>query len=180
MESAFQWVTKEGVVAEESMRGIRFNILDVELHADAIHRGGAQIIPTARRVYYACEITANPRFQEPIYLCDIATPSDVMNGVYQCFSQRRGVVFSEESVQGTPLLTVKAYLPVSESFGFTAHLRSLTSGQAFPQCVFSHWDIINQDPFDVKSKAYTITMGIRKRKGLKQELPNLVDYIDKI
>ena len=39
MESAFQWVTKEGVVAEESMRGIRFNILDVELHADAVHRG---------------------------------------------------------------------------------------------------------------------------------------------
>lgn len=39
MESAFQWVTKEGVVAEECMRGIRFNILDVELHADAVHRG---------------------------------------------------------------------------------------------------------------------------------------------
>jgi len=180
MESAFQWVTKEGVVAEEQMRGIRFNIMDVELHADAVHRGGAQIIPTARRVYYAAEYTAAPRFQEPIYLVDIATPNDVMNGVYQCFSQRRGVVFSEESVQGTPLLTVKAYLPVSESFGFTAHLRSLTSGQAFPQCVFDHWDTINQDPFDVKSKAFTITMAIRKRKGLKQELPNLNDYIDKI
>lgn len=39
MESAFQWVTKEGVLAEECMRGIRFNILDVELHADAVHRG---------------------------------------------------------------------------------------------------------------------------------------------
>ena len=37
--NAFQWVTKEGIVAEEIMRGIRFNILDVELHADAIHRG---------------------------------------------------------------------------------------------------------------------------------------------
>jgi elongation factor 2 len=37
MESAFQWVTKEGVLAEEAMRGIRFNIMDVELHADAFH-----------------------------------------------------------------------------------------------------------------------------------------------
>ena len=55
-----------------------------------------------------------------------------MSGVYQCFSQSRGVVFSEESVQGTPLLVVKAYLPVAESFGFTAHLRSFTSGQSFP------------------------------------------------
>jgi elongation factor 2 len=179
MESAFQNVAKEGVVAEESLRGVRFNIQDVELHTDAIHRGGGQIIPTARRVYYACEITAAPKYQEPVYLCSISTPQDVMNGVYQCFSQRRGVVFSEENVQGTPLLEVKAYLPVSESFGFTAHLRSLTSGQAFPQCTFSHWDIINQDPFDVKSQAYTITMNIRKRKGLKQELPVLADYIDK-
>ena len=179
METAFQGATKEGVLAEESLRGVRFNILDVELHTDAIHRGGAQIIPTARRVYYASEMTANPRYQEPVYQCDIQTPSDVMNGVYQCFSQRRGVVYSEENVSGTPLLTVKAYLPVSESFGFTAHLRSLTSGQAFPQCVFSHWDIINQDPFDVKSKAYQITMNIRKRKGLKQELPILSDYLDK-
>jgi elongation factor 2 len=39
IESAFQWVTKEGVIAEEAMRGCRFNILDVELHADAVHRG---------------------------------------------------------------------------------------------------------------------------------------------
>ena len=179
MESAFQNVTKEGVLAEENMRGIRFGIQDVELHNDAIHRGGGQIIPTARRVYYACEMTAVPRYQEPIYLCNIATPQDVMSGVYQCFAQRRGVVFNEESVQGTPLLEVKAYLPVSESFGFTAHLRSLTSGQAFPQCAFDHWDLIQQDPFDVKSKAYEITMNIRKRKGLKQELPVLADYIDK-
>ena len=179
MESAFQNVTKEGVLAEESLRGVRFNIQDVELHNDAIHRGGGQIIPTARRVYYASEMTAGPRYQEPIYLCNIITPLEAMGGVYQCFSQRRGVVFSEESFQGTPLLMVKAYLPVSESFGFTAHLRSLTSGQAFPQSTFSHWDIINQDPFDVKSKAYSITMDIRKRKGLKQELPILSDYVDK-
>ncbi len=102
-----------------------------------------------------------------------------MNGIYQVFSQRRGVVFSEESVMGTPLLNVKAYLPVSESFGFTKHLRSLTSGQAFPQCVFDHWETITSDPCDPKGKSYTIAMTTRKRKGLKQELPNLADFIDK-
>ena len=40
MEAAFQWATKEAVMTEENMRGIRFNIQDVTLHADAIHRGG--------------------------------------------------------------------------------------------------------------------------------------------
>lgn len=62
MEAAFQWATKEGVLCDENMRGIRIDILDVTLHADAIHRGGGQIIPTARRVFYACELTSAPGF----------------------------------------------------------------------------------------------------------------------
>ena len=53
------------------MRGIRFNIFDVALHTDAIHRGGGQIIPTARRALYACQLTAAPRLMEPVYLCEI-------------------------------------------------------------------------------------------------------------
>jgi len=57
-DAAFQWATKEGVMCDENMRGIRFNIYDVTLHTDAIHRGGGQIIPTARRVMYASELTA--------------------------------------------------------------------------------------------------------------------------
>ena len=32
--AAFQWATKEGVCAEESMRGIRFNIVDVTVCSD--------------------------------------------------------------------------------------------------------------------------------------------------
>jgi elongation factor 2 len=49
-------------MCDENMRGNRFDIHDVTLHTDAIHRGGGQIIPTARRVYYACELTAEPKF----------------------------------------------------------------------------------------------------------------------
>ncbi|KAJ8374535.1 hypothetical protein SKAU_G00051150 [Synaphobranchus kaupii] len=46
--AGFQWATKEGVLCEENMRAVRFDIHDVTLHTDAIHRGGGQIIPTAR------------------------------------------------------------------------------------------------------------------------------------
>ena len=56
-------------------------------------------------------------------------------------NRRRGQVFSEEQRPGTPMFTVKAYLPVNESFGFTADLRSHTQGQAFPQSVFDHWEV---------------------------------------
>jgi elongation factor 2 len=44
------------------------------MHADAIHRGGGQIIPTCRRVLYACELTAQPRLCEPVYLVEIQAP----------------------------------------------------------------------------------------------------------
>ena len=86
---------------------------------------------------------------------------------------------SEEAVYWIPLFEIKAYLPVAESFGFTAYLRSLTSSQAFQSSSFSHWEMINQDPFYIKSKAYEITMNIRKRKGLKLELSIINVYIDK-
>jgi elongation factor 2 len=106
-------------MSEENMRGIRFNIKDVTLHADAIHRGGGQITPTARRVFYAAELTAKPRFQEPIFLVEIQCPDDAVGGIYGCLAQRRGIVIGEEPIQGTPLVMIKAYLPVAESFGFT-------------------------------------------------------------
>ena len=41
------------------------------------------------------------------------------------------------------MFTVKAYLPVAESFGFNGELRSHTAGQAFPQSVFDHWEVMN-------------------------------------
>lgn len=58
-------------MCDENVRGVRFNLMDVTLHADAIHRGGGQIIPTARRCLYACILTAKPRFFEPVYLVEI-------------------------------------------------------------------------------------------------------------
>lgn len=38
--AAMQWASKEGAIAEENMRGIVFEVNDVTLHSDAIHRGG--------------------------------------------------------------------------------------------------------------------------------------------
>lgn len=62
-------------MCDENVRGVRFDIHDVTLHADAIHRGGGQIIPTTRRVLYACMLTADPALMEPIYLVEIRVSS---------------------------------------------------------------------------------------------------------
>merc|ERR1712194_967497 len=42
VNSAFQWASKDGPLCEENMRGIRYNLMDVTMHADAIHRGAGQ------------------------------------------------------------------------------------------------------------------------------------------
>jgi len=176
----FQWATKEGPLCDENVRGVRFNIYDVTLHADAIHRGGGQIIPTARRCLYACMLTAEPRLSEPIYSVEIQCPEVAVGGIYGCLNRRRGHVVEENRVAGTPMYVVKAFLPVNESFGFTAHLRQETGGQAFPQCVFDHWQMMQGDPLDPTSKVFEIVRGTRVRKGLAPEPFGLDHYLDKL
>ena len=178
--AAFQWATKEGVLCEENMRNIKFKVLDVTLHADAIHRGGGQIIPTMRRCLYACQLTASPRLLEPVYLVEIQCPESAIGGIYGVLNRRRGHVIAEEQRVGTPLYNIKAHLPVMESFGFTADLRSHTSGQAFPQCVFDHWQVLSGDPLEENSKPNQIVAATRKRKGLNEGIPGLDKFLDKL
>jgi len=178
--AALQWASKDGPLAEENMRGIAFEIEDVVLHADAIHRGGGQIIPTSRRVMYASELTAGPRLMEPVYLVEIQCPEQAIGGVYSVLNQKRGIVFEEQQRPGTPIYNIKAYLPVIESFGFTGTLRAATSGQAFPQCVFDHWEMMSSDPQKEGSQSNVICLEARKRKGLKEIIPTSLDYEDKL
>jgi elongation factor 2 len=179
VNSAWQWITKEGPLCEENMRGVRMNLVDVTMHADAIHRGAGQIAPPMRRCSFAALMTGNPTIQEPVFLVEITVPQDAMSGVYSCMNMRRGCIFEENPREGTPLLQVKAYLPVAESFGFVAALRQQTSGQAFPQCVFDHWDVMPGNAMQ-EGKIQDLVLACRKRKNLKVELPKLVDYLDKL
>ncbi|KAK4386829.1 Elongation factor 2 [Sesamum angolense] len=178
--AGFQWASKEGPLAEENMRGVCFEVCDVVLHADAIHRGGGQVIPTARRVIYASHLTAKPRLLEPVYLVEIQAPEQALGGIYSVLNQKRGHVFEEMQRPGTPLYNIKAYLPVIESFGFSSTLRAATSGQAFPQCVFDHWDMMSSDPLESGSQAATLVADIRKRKGLKEQMTPLSEFEDKL
>jgi len=180
--SGFQWASKEGPLCEENMRCMRFDIHDVVLHTDSIHRGAGQIMPASRRCFFACELTGKPTLMEPYFLVEITCPQDACSGVYNCMNMRRGVIFEENPREGTPLVQMKAHLPVNESFGFVAALRQQTAGQAFPQCVFDHWEMMTHlgDAMTAGSKMQDLILGTRKRKNMKQEMPVLGDYLDKL
>lgn len=178
--SAFMNATGGGVICDEMMRGVKYNIDDVVLHADTIHRGAGQIMPAARRVFYACQIASSPGLMEPMYLVDITVPQQAHSGVYSTLNARRGQIDKIEERVGTPLTQIQAFLPVMESFGFTENLRKNTGGQAFPQMKFSHWESMPGDPYAEGSQSNKLVLAIRKRKGQKEELPSFGDYYDKI
>ncbi|KAJ7657348.1 P-loop containing nucleoside triphosphate hydrolase protein [Mycena polygramma] len=182
--AGLQWAAKEGVCAEENMRGVRFNLLDAVLHSDSIHRGGGQIIPAVRRVMNAACLLAEPALMEPVYLVEIQCPEAVVGDAYACLNQRRAQIRSdrdsEEQRPGTNMFTIEAYLPVSESFGFTAVLRSVTRGQVFPQSVFDHWEVMPGSPLEKGGKMEELVTKIRTRKGLNPAIPPLENYLDRL
>lgn len=181
--TSFQTMCREGVLCGEPLRGVRFNIYDATIHSDNAHRGGAQIMPAARRAMCASQLTGKPVIMEPMYKVEIQVPNTKVSIVYSSLAQKRGRVINEQATIGS-LVSVTGYLPVLESFGFNAFIREATSGQAFPQLVFDHWEEISGDPMDSSSKISQIVRDIRKRKDPKNpkatEIPPLEYYLDKL
>ena len=170
-----------GPMCDEPCRNVLCKLMDVTLHADSIHRGMGQIMPPARRVVLGTMLKAEPILVEPVFLCEIQVPRAVSGGIYGVLTRRRGHVFEEIDEVGTPMMNIKSYLPVAESFGFTQDLRGATAGQAFPQCVFSHWQAYNGgDPLTEGTKTNEMVKSIRNRKGLAPEVPTPDRYLDKL
>jgi elongation factor 2 len=177
---AFQWVTAKGVLCDEPLRGVRFNCVEVALHSDAAHRNGSQILPAGRRALYASLLTARPTLIEPVYLTEITAPLTVCGAVHAVLSKRRGRAFDQVQREGTPLMIIRAHLPVMESFGFDKELRSRTSGQAFPQMIFDHWENLVGDAFAPDNKLFEVITAVRKRKNLDLAIPTLDRYLDRL
>lgn len=181
----FKWACNEGPMCEERIRGLKVWLNDVTLHADAIHRGMGQISPTSRRVVYAGIYLAAPTLLEPIFLVNITCPQAIVGSIYNVLSMRRGNVFDEGEGMAGGVANMRAYLPVAESFGFSQALAEATSGAAFSQLMFDHWQIMGgegdiTDFKDPESKLGKIINAIRVRKGLVAELPPLDRYLDKL
>ncbi|EFC43897.1 translation elongation factor 2 [Naegleria gruberi] len=176
--TSFQQSSSSGGLCDEAMRGVLFKFNDCNLHADSIHRGAGQILQATSRVMTASQLRADPKLVEPMYLVEVQCPQSVMGSVYSVISNRRGVIKSTEMVIGTPLVSITGSLPVLESFGLTEELRGVTQGQAFPQCSFSHWKVMEDNVYDPQSKVHKLIKSIRKRKGLKEDIPLYTDYCD--
>ncbi|KAF0462937.1 P-loop containing nucleoside triphosphate hydrolase protein [Gigaspora margarita] len=182
IRQGFQWGTREGPLCDEPIRNVKFRILDAVIAPEPLFRGGGQIIPTARRVCYSAFLTATPRLMEPVYYVEIQAPADCVSAVYTVLARRRGHVTQDIPKAGSPLYTVKAYIPVIEANGFETDLRTHTQGQAFCQQMFDHWQIVPGDPLDksivlrplepspAQHLARDFMVKTRRRKGLSEDV----------
>ncbi|XP_020603142.1 elongation factor-like GTPase 1 isoform X1 [Orbicella faveolata] len=125
------------------------------------------------------------RLMAAMYTCDIQATAEVLGRMYAVVSKREGRVLREEMKEGSDVFDVTAVLPVAESFGFAEEIRKRTSGLANPQLVFSHWEVVDIDPFwvptteeeythfgekaDSENQARKYMNSVRRRKGLYVE-----------
>jgi elongation factor G len=102
---------------------------------------------------------ANPILLEPMMAVEVETPEDFMGNVVGDLSGRRGMIQGMEDVVGVKV--IKAEVPLSEMFGYSTTLRSLSQGRATYTMEFKHYTqapkniadgIINRDSPDNPDK----------------------------
>jgi elongation factor 2 len=168
--AGFRWACQAGPLCEEPIRGLKVKLMDAQLHEDPVHRGPAQIMPAIRRAILGSFLMAKPVLLEPIYKIGISVPAQWVGECSSIITRKRGRILS--SGQKGALTMITGYIPVAETFGLSAEMRSATSGHAFWQCTFDHWE---KTPENVAAE---VIKQIRERRGLPPEIPKPSRFID--
>ncbi len=158
-----------GPLADEPVQNIKIRLVDVKLHEDAIHRGPAQVIPAVRSAIKGGILLAGDSLLEPIQKLQITVPQDHMGSATSQIQGRRGQVYDMQSEGDT--VTVIGKTPVAELFGFAGDVRSATEGRAMWSTEFAGFELV---PNNLVKE---VVREIRKRKGLKEEMPKPEDYL---
>jgi elongation factor 2 len=158
-----------GPLADEKVQNMKIRLVDVKLHEDAIHRGPAQVIPASRSAIKAGLLIAGDSLLEPMQKISITVPTDQMGAATSQVQGRRGQIFDITSEGDT--VTVVGKAPVAELFGFAGDIRSATEGRAMWSTEFAGFEIVPA------GMVKDVVMAIRKRKGLKEQLPRPEDYL---
>ncbi|KAG0418424.1 Elongation factor 2, partial [Dictyocoela roeselum] len=164
MQEGFRTVTMQGPLIGEKLQGVIFELKDVVLHSDAIHRTGMQISAPMTQVCKGLILAAEPILYEPIFKVEISVNTDYISGVTSTLSGRRGI--SEEFRDCGMQTNIIGYLPVNESFGFNAELLQATKGQASCVLSFSHYSVMPGNARDESTLLGKTIKAIREKRGM--------------
>ena len=201
LNNGFQMATFAGPLCEEPLMGCAFICLEMKLNEDVQDEQDSMYGPLSGQIVSIVKegcrraFQAQPqRLMAAMYSCDITVKADVLGKMYAVLGKRHGKIVQENMIEGSSRFTVTAHLPVIESFDFAAEIRKQTSGLAMPQLVFSHWEVVDLDPFwipqteeeilhygdkaDTENHARRYMNEVRKKKGLAID-EKIVEFAEK-
>ena len=125
-----------GVLAGYEMVDVKVSLIDGSYHEVdssemAFKIAGSMALKEATR-------KAKPVLLEPMMRVEVVVPEEYMGSVTGDLHSRRGRVESTENRLGSTIIQCK--VPLSEMFGYSTDLRSMTQGRATYSMHFSHYD----------------------------------------
>jgi elongation factor G len=136
VDKGIQDTLKAGVLAGFPVVDVKVHLTfgsyhDVDSNENAFRMAGSMAFKEAMR-------KASPVILEPMMAVEVETPEDYMGNVMGDLSGRRGIVQGMDDMVGGGKI-VRAEVPLSEMFGYSTSLRSLTQGRATYTMEFKHY-----------------------------------------
>jgi elongation factor 2 len=163
----FEFACKAGPLCGEPVRHLKVDLVDFQLDEEF---DSFEVMRGVGKAVFGSFLTAQPILMEPVYKIIITIASELTSETSRILCSRRGKVTSFE--QKGLLAVISGFIPVSETFGFSKELRTTTSGRAFWQSFFDHWEKMPQ-----KLSLQVIT-DLRQRKGLSPEVPKPEKFLE--
>nr|WP_034330355.1 elongation factor G [Herbaspirillum sp. B39] len=136
VDKGIQESLKAGVLAGYPVVDVKATLTfgsyhDVDSNENAFRMAGSMAFKEAMK-------RAGPMLLEPMMQVEVETPEEFMGNVMGDLSSRRGMVQGMEDMVGGGKL-VRAEVPLSEMFGYSTTLRSLSQGRATYSMEFKHY-----------------------------------------
>ena len=163
----FEFACKAGPLCGEPVRHLKVDLVDLQLSEEF---NSTEVMRGVGKAVFGSFLTAQPILLEPVYKIIITVASELTSETSRILCSRRGKVTLFE--QKGLLAVISGFIPVSETFGFSKELRTATSGRAFWQSFFDHWEKMPQ-----KLSLQVIT-DLRQRKGLSPEVPKPEKFME--
>ena len=129
---------ERGVVAGYKMVDVSTELYDGTYHDVDSSEIAFKI--AASQAFQEAARKANPVLLEPIMKVEVVTPEEFMGDVTGNLSSKRGQIDSMDDRGGNRVVNAK--VPLSEMFGYTTTLRSMTEGRASSTMEFDHYDVV--------------------------------------
>ncbi|MBO4465579.1 MAG: elongation factor G [Bacteroidales bacterium] len=136
VQKGFESAMANGVLAGFEVQSLKVTLLDGSYHP--VDSDQLSFEMAARMAFrHACR-KCSPVLLEPIMDLEVVTPEEYMGEIVGDLNRRRGQITAMDST-ATGARIVKAFVPLSEQFGYVTVLRTLSSGRAASTMSFDHY-----------------------------------------